>query len=324
MITTQSMRYRVNGSRYPDQPGHGLALRTLDFNAINTNTQALRALPAEAVSRRAMSWDGIKVEIIQSVTHDKVEFCFRAPRHLLLVHEEGVRDEGETLVSNLPVSSLRALRRKLTFVPAGHEYREWQRPRVRSRVICFYFDPAKTPIDADSRSGAVCLAPLLFFENPMLWETAVKLAGAIEDGAEDQRYCEALAVVVARELLRACGNSRRPRRLARGGLAPWQQRIVATCVEEHLAETIPLTALAKLVDLSPYHFCRAFKQSVGVPPHRYHAKRRIERAKTMLQQRERSVTEIALTLGFSDTSSFSTAFRHTTGSAPTEYRRALG
>src|SRR4029077_8853847 len=58
---------------------------------------------------RAMSWDGIKVEIIQSVTHDKVEFCFRAPRHLLLVHEEGVRDEGETLVSNLPVSRLRAL-----------------------------------------------------------------------------------------------------------------------------------------------------------------------------------------------------------------------
>ena len=164
MITTQSMRYRVNGSRYPDQPGHGLALRTLDFNAINTNTQALRALPAEAVSRRAMSWDGIKVEIIQSVTHDKVEFCFRAPRHLLLVHEEGVRDAGETLVSNLPVSSLSALRRKLTFVPAGHEYREWQRPRVRSRVICFYFDPAKMPIDADSRSGAVCLAPLLFFE----------------------------------------------------------------------------------------------------------------------------------------------------------------
>src|ERR1700730_12959029 len=171
---------------------------------------------------------------------------------------------------------------------------------------------------------ALCvLRPCCSSKNPMLWETAVKLAGVIEDGSEDERYCEALAVVV-RELLRACGNSRRPRRLARGGLAPWQQRIVATYVEVHLAETIPLAALAKLVDLSPYHFCRAFKQAVGVPPHRYHARRRIERAKTMLEQRGRSVTEIALTLGFSETSSFSTAFRQTTGSAPTEYRRALG
>ena len=64
---------------------------------------------------------------------------------------------ASTVVDDLPVSSLRTLRGKLTFVPAGHEYRAWQRARVRSRVICFYFDPAKMPIDADGRSdGSNC------------------------------------------------------------------------------------------------------------------------------------------------------------------------
>jgi AraC family transcriptional regulator len=103
----------------------------------------------------------------------------------------------------------------------------------------------------------------------------------------------------------------------------WQQRIVTAYIEEHLDEPIPLTALAKLVHLSSYYFCRAFKQSFGIPPHRYHINRRIERAKTLLADRVSSVTEIALELGFSETSSFSAAFRHTTGITPTEYRRAL-
>ena len=75
--------------------------------------------------------------------------------------------------------------------------------------------------------------------------------------------------------------------------------------------------------LSSYYFCRAFKQSFGIPPHRYHISRRIERAKTLLAEPAHSVTEIALELGFSETSSFSAAFRHVTGITPTEYRRTL-
>ena len=323
MITTNALHYPANGSRHGGQPANDWARHRRDFNVPNVNAQSLRATPAEAVSRRAMSWDGIRVEIIQSVTTDKIEFRYRAPSHLLLAYEEGVRDEGETVIGDLPGSSLRSLRRKLTLVPAGHEFREWQRPRTGTRVICFYFDPAKMPIDADGRSDAARLGPRLFFENNVLWETAIKLATAIGDGCESDRYCEALAVVVAHELLLTCDHARVEPRLARGGLAGWQQRIVASYVEEHLAEPIALAALAKLVGLSPFHFCRAFKQSFGVPPRRYHNNRRMERAKALLANPARSVTEIGLALGFRETSSFSTAFRHTTGNAPTEYRRAL-
>src|SRR5215470_1299102 len=218
------------------QPTNGPARPLPDPKIGRVNSHALEIAPANAVSRRASAWDGIKAEIVQSVTHDKIEFRFRAPRHLLLVYEEGVRDEGETRVDELPPSTLRTLRRKLTFVPAGHEYREWQRPRVRSRVICFYFDPAKMSAHSDASPSAAPLAPRLFFENNVLWDTAVKLAMAMEDGSEADRYSEALGVVVAHELLRMDGHVRRHGPPARGSLAVWRQRIVAAYIEEHLAE----------------------------------------------------------------------------------------
>ena len=98
---------------------------------------------------------------------------------------------------------------------------------------------------------------------------------------------------------------------------------MTTYIEEHLAEPIPLATLAGLARLSTYYFCRAFKQSFGVPPHRFHTNRRIERAKALLADAAPSVTDIGLRLGFSETSSFSSAFRRVTGLTPTAYHRSL-
>jgi AraC family transcriptional regulator len=110
---------------------------------------------------------------------------------------------------------------------------------------------------------------------------------------------------------------------ARGGLSGWQQRRVADFIEMHLAETVRLPALAAIVNLSPYHFARAFKQSFGLPPHRYHLCRRIARAKALLREPDGSVTAVAVKVGFAETSSFSAAFRKLTGLTPSRYRAGL-
>jgi AraC family transcriptional regulator len=78
-----------------------------------------------------------------------------------------------------------------------------------------------------------------------------------------------------------------------------------------------------MAQLSRYHFARAFKQSFGVPPHCYHMGRRMERAKTLLEKRTRSVTEVGLLLGFAETSSFTTSFRRTVGVTPSDFRRSI-
>lgn len=123
-------------------------------------------------------------------------------------------------------------------------------------------------------------------------------------------YAQALSIVLAHELVRrpALADA-----YNRGGLASWQQRRIAEFIDKHLAEDIPLAELAGIARLSLFHFARAFKQSFGMPPHRYHVARRIARAKSLLGETTRSVTEIAFGLGFHELSSFTAAFRKLAG-----------
>jgi AraC family transcriptional regulator len=106
--------------------------------------------PREIANRRATSWDGMAAEIVETTRRARIDIRFRAPVHLLVVVEEGVRLAGETLVEGLPQSTLKNLRRKLTFVPAG------------------YFDPATLPIDLEAVYAAALRAFRLFFEDTAL------------------------------------------------------------------------------------------------------------------------------------------------------------
>ena len=278
--------------------------------------------PGDSSRRRMVRSTGMTAEIVQETGSERIEYRFKAPVHLLVVFERGVRREGETEVEGLPRSSLRDLARKFVFVPAGHEYRDWHEANTPARMAFFYFERDELPGALDT--GATALPPRLFFEDPHLFATAQKLVGLIE-GAEPDNSCyiEALGRVLAHELMRL-DRAGTPRKSAvRGGLAGWQQRMVTAYIEDHLADPVSLADLAELVGLSPYHFCRAFKQSFGIPPLRYHASRRIDRAKALLAKPAPSVTKIGLTVGFSETSSFTAAFRKATGLTPSAYHRGL-
>jgi AraC family transcriptional regulator len=188
-------------------------------------------------------------------------------------------------------------------------------------VAYFYFDPAR--LAPELGFSSVSFAPRLFFEYGALWDTASKLTALIDSGGSDHRlYVEALCVVLAHELLRLNAGSRGPNASVQGGLAGWQTQRVVSYIGEHLATPIPLATLAQLARLSPTYFCRAFRQSLGMPPQRYQISQRIERAKVMLAAHAASVTDIGLTLGYSETSAFSTAFRRVTGLTPSAYRRS--
>src|SRR5262249_31283225 len=134
---------------------------------------------------------------------------------------------------------------------------------------------------------------------------------------------DALANVLAHELSRSGQELARTVPAARGGLAGWQKRVVTAYIEQHLEERLPLVSLAQLARLSEHHFCRAFKRSFGIPPHSYHLQRRIERAKALLSDHANSITDVAIILGYSFTSSFTLSFRKITGHTPTEFRRKL-
>src|SRR5713101_1477574 len=280
--------------------------------------------PSEIVTRHSAAWSGFHVETVQLVRHTPFAYGYRAPCHLLIAAEVAERYDGESFVEGLPRSTLRDFTHKLTFVPAGHDFRGWQRPRALTRTTYFYIDPRGLLADPALRFEQIEFKPRLFFYDRDLWETALKLKSLVESpGSMQRQYAEALGIVLTHELVRINGDGGFRGPVSRGGLAPWQQKRVASYIEEHVADDIPLATLAELARLSPYHFSRSFKHSFGMPPHRYHANRRIEQAKRLLANRELSVTAIALDVGFSETSTFSAAFHRLTGQTPSGYRRNL-
>lgn len=108
---------------------------------------------------------------------------------------------------------------------------------------------------------------------------------------------------------------------ARGGLSAWQIKRVVERLRDKIDDDVTLTELADLVGLSRFHFARSFKESVGVPPHRYHRLLRVERACELLTDSRMSILEIALSVGYESPQAMTRIFRKELGVTPSAYRR---
>lgn len=114
---------------------------------------------------------------------------------------------------------------------------------------------------------------------------------------------------------------KRTQQIIRGGLAPWQARVLKTHIDTHLDVTIRTRELAKLVQLSAFHFCRVFRVSFGNSPHSYVTRRRIERAQGLMLTTRLPLGQIAADCGFADQAHFTKLFRRFAGESPGEWRR---
>jgi len=118
-----------------------------------------------------------------------LEYRFRSPCHLLIVVELGERYDGETFVEGLPRSTLRDFTHKLSFVPAGHEFRAWQRPRVLPRATFVYNSiRAGLSLIPRWRFGEIEFKPSLFVYDGDLRETALKFKSQVENPGSMPRY----------------------------------------------------------------------------------------------------------------------------------------
>jgi AraC family transcriptional regulator len=110
--------------------------------------------------------------------------------------------------------------------------------------------------------------------------------------------------------------------LARGRLATWQVQHVIDYIEANLAGRIEAKELPRLVNLSTSHFFRAFRISVGIPPHEYITQRRIDRVLNMLRMTNVPLLQVAVECGLRDQSHLCKVFRRVVGQSPNEWRRA--
>jgi len=137
-------------------------------------------------------------------------------------------------------------------------------------------------------------------------------------------YGESLSLALMSYVSDRFASSHPPTRSIHRGLSTPKLRRVQDCILANLASDISLQDLAALVDLSPRHLCRSFKQATGTSPHQYIVRERIERSKALLRMGNASVAEVGLSVGFSSQSHFTDAFHKHTGTTPRGFLRQSG
>ena len=105
-------------------------------------------------------------------------------------------------------------------------------------------------------------------------------------------------------------------------LTQLQKERVRQFVDTYLGADLSVEKLASQVNTSPFHFLRLFKASFGMTPHRYVLQARVARAAALLRQaRDKSIAEVAVTVGFSNQAHLTHAFKTHMGQTPALWRK---
>lgn len=95
---------------------------------------------------------------------------------------------------------------------------------------------------------------------------------------------------------------------------------ISLYINNHIGEKIALEEISAHFNMAPKYFCRFFKKNFKMTLIEYVNCKKVEQAATMIQQGQESITEIAISCGFSNTSYFTRIFKKVTGHTPSQYK----
>jgi AraC family transcriptional regulator len=157
-------------------------------------------------------------------------------------------------------------------------------------------------------------------EDPFVEGVCIALRNEVLRGGTSGRlYSESLASSLAVHLATRYGHGSGPFPGDRDPLPPRKIRQAIDHIHHHLHHDLSLKDIAGSVGLSPFHFARLFKRSIGLSPHQYLVRQRVERARQLLLQGDLSLAAIATAVGFCDQSHFTMHFRRIHKVTPKTY-----
>ncbi|WP_179197855.1 helix-turn-helix domain-containing protein [Hymenobacter crusticola] len=204
----------------------------------------------------------------------------------------------------------------------------WRAPAATTiQTIQLDLDPAL--LQQTAAAAGLPAAPLELqagpcSEAPLLRQLGYSLAAMLQapEGVAPL-YGQTVAHMLAAQLVYQHSAQPRPLPPSRGTLAPERLRQIQEYVQSALADSIELTQLAAMACLSPYHFCRLFKQSTGLSPHQYVVAQRMQRAQHLLLHRRLPIAQVAQAVGYRHAGHFARLFQRHCGVLPTAWGKPV-
>lgn len=239
--------------------------------------------------------------------------CFDDTRHLVFVHRAG---------------RLRSMETDLDWGPSGRAL-----PSVGDVWVVPAGDKCASVVEGDTAGyceiaipdrllGETTLIPRVKHHDPLIHQMVERIYNVADrDDALARLLTESIGETL-RLLLTDNYTEAAPSRTEHrtDGLDSAARAMLVAFLEDSMDSEITLEALAQQVNMSVGSFIKAFRAAFHTTPYQFLLDRRIERAKSLLRNTPRSVTEISAMVGFSTPNHFATAFRHRVGVSPSAYR----
>lgn len=214
---------------------------------------------------------------------------------------------------------------EIIVTPAGMES-GW-RWYETSKVIIITLEPKQLERFAQVEVGVLLterqLTDLPQFNDPDICQAGILLKNALETkDIGSEIMFESMARVFLVKLIQKYGERQADYEFTKSFTARHYKRVL-DYIAGHYSQSLTLEELASEATLSPSHFSRLFKQTIGSSPMQFLTSYRVEQAKRMLAERNRPLLDIALGCGFSDQAHFSRVFKQITNSSPNAFRSSL-
>lgn len=212
----------------------------------------------------------------------------------------------------------------IDLLPRGTHMKEIRWTGATTQCVSIVLPPAtlhalfgQAPLELDASRG-----PIYGIHDSHIVDLGTRLKMQAEANVPfGASYVQGLSIALAAYVTQRYNPRSNPLE-PQASLSPAQRSLLADYIERNLPTDLSVVDLSGLVGYSPDHFTRVFRKTFGVTPHQYITQRRLEKAKSMLRDRNQTITTVALACGFSSQSHLNVVFKRLTGVTPGAYRRA--
>lgn len=252
---------------------------------------------------------GLELSLMRADPHRVVERHSHEEAHFVLVLDGLYVSSAQGAP---PVSAGTSL----IFNPAGTTHRD--RFAARRRVVDGKFLTISLSADIMREAGANARLPqhATVIDSAEALTTALELARACAMGGGDAPFAQhALSLELLLRTARDVAPDHRD--------PPAWLQVAREQLDDSLGQPCSITEVARVAGVHPVHLSRVFRAYVGHTPADYLRQRRLEQSRVLMQCTENTLSDIALTCGFTHQSHFSNAFRAAYGVSPSVFRAQL-